>query len=572
MKVNGNSQLDGTLELLVQQFMAKGVSMEATPNAKEFSTLLNKLSKDQLLTEDQIAGLKKVEEQVISSSDIVMVNLINNYIKMFLSETKNSSVSNEPIASLDNTNVANNISPETRIVSTSNTVSNVALQVNQNADVNFANVFQTKEVSEDIASVDIKAMLNNFIMTDETESTIPNNVEVAKKDTTEVDVNKVNSGEVLKGGDYKDEIIDLIKSKMVQSNDSKDTNAESSLLANPSKETIESSPLVATSAKEITDKSPLIATFAKENVDKSSLVSTSVKEIADKLPLVATSTKEIADKLPLVAITARAIMDKPSLVATSAKEITDKPPLMASKVKEITDFDIGLAVTEKKAQEQKDELTLRYIPQIFGKMKNNEVESNVQEQGILPEESVTDVNMKESGIKTDYTNERLGYNVSQNVQASASDSAKGVSTGFASVFDQVVENVSYAIKENKNELSIKLKPDNLGELDIKLLQINGGITANIKVFDDETRRAIVAQMPMLQEALKEKGINIVNFSMSYGSGEMQQKENSPHRNFNGQGSKKGNKTFINSRDAIDTKPFITTSKIYDDTKMIDYFA
>ena len=106
---------------------------------------------------------------------------------------------------------------------------------------------------------------------------------------------------------------------------------------------------------------------------------------------------------------------------------------------------------------------------------------------------------------------------------------------------KILNQIKKGIIQNniKNEISIKLHPPELGKVHIKLAMINNELTAKVITQHSDVKQVILNNLNTLQEALKEKGINLSNFQVSV-QGEFAQ---SYDGNKNGNYSKKDNRKF-----------------------------
>lgn len=85
------------------------------------------------------------------------------------------------------------------------------------------------------------------------------------------------------------------------------------------------------------------------------------------------------------------------------------------------------------------------------------------------------------------------------------------------LFDQILKISEIANNESISELSIKLKPDTLGKLTIRLIMENGGLTARFVAENQKVKETIESNFTELKDALVQKGINIQNLSVSIGN-------------------------------------------------------
>ncbi len=77
----------------------------------------------------------------------------------------------------------------------------------------------------------------------------------------------------------------------------------------------------------------------------------------------------------------------------------------------------------------------------------------------------------------------------------------------------VVGTVKIMISSKTNEMVMKLAPEHLGKLEIRLKKDGDKLTGRFKVDSREAKEAIETQLPQLKEGLAEQGIHIEEFSV-----------------------------------------------------------
>lgn len=92
------------------------------------------------------------------------------------------------------------------------------------------------------------------------------------------------------------------------------------------------------------------------------------------------------------------------------------------------------------------------------------------------------------------------------------------------VFDQIIEKARLIVDENKQEIRIKLKPDVLGELVLKMEIEDKAILAKIMVDNYRTKELIETNLFLLKEEMRENGLEIKTFEVFVGTNEDFQKD------------------------------------------------
>jgi flagellar hook-length control protein FliK len=93
--------------------------------------------------------------------------------------------------------------------------------------------------------------------------------------------------------------------------------------------------------------------------------------------------------------------------------------------------------------------------------------------------------------------------------------AHGVQQEMPHNLTEIVEKMSASVQQGKSEFHIDLKPEHLGRLSIQLVMDSDGIKAYIKASDWSAKGLIQAELPHLQEMLKQKELPVVCVEVSY---------------------------------------------------------
>lgn len=136
------------------------------------------------------------------------------------------------------------------------------------------------------------------------------------------------------------------------------------------------------------------------------------------------------------------------------------------------------------------------------------------------------------------------------------------------IIDQVVEHVKLNVSDDKSEMVIKLKPDHLGKLSIKMIEENGEITAKIAVENTKVKQLLESTLDDFKDHLRQQGMNINQLEVSVSKDNDQE-----HRKvyeYEKKKSKVVNKKIIDDLMSIDSKD-IKHENIMTDTR-INYIA
>ncbi len=80
------------------------------------------------------------------------------------------------------------------------------------------------------------------------------------------------------------------------------------------------------------------------------------------------------------------------------------------------------------------------------------------------------------------------------------------------VINQIVEKMKVSVNGDTSEVSITLRPEHLGDVTLKIATHNGVVTAEFLAQSEEVKALIEANFQDLQETLRQKGIEVSNFT------------------------------------------------------------
>jgi len=82
------------------------------------------------------------------------------------------------------------------------------------------------------------------------------------------------------------------------------------------------------------------------------------------------------------------------------------------------------------------------------------------------------------------------------------------------IFNQIIESARINVSEDVSEMLIKMKPDNLGKLSMKIVVERGMLVARFEVESQIVKEAIESNLEDLRNALKDKGFEVQQFDVS----------------------------------------------------------
>lgn len=133
-------------------------------------------------------------------------------------------------------------------------------------------------------------------------------------------------------------------------------------------------------------------------------------------------------------------------------------------------------------------------------INNDKLEYN-QEDSIIFTNEISDNNIKLTGFHSKiFTNVKSAMPNATNIQN----------------FSKIVDEMRLAFKDNKTTINIKLEPENLGKLSVKINSENGIFNASFFVESDKTKQIVEQQIQNLRQALSSQGINIQDINVQVG--------------------------------------------------------
>ena len=85
------------------------------------------------------------------------------------------------------------------------------------------------------------------------------------------------------------------------------------------------------------------------------------------------------------------------------------------------------------------------------------------------------------------------------------------------VIKQIVDKMKLTLDEQKQELEVKLKPDLLGKLTLKMELKDGILTAKLYVDNYRTKELVESNLAQLKENIKDIGVDIKTFEVFVGA-------------------------------------------------------
>jgi flagellar hook-length control protein FliK len=122
------------------------------------------------------------------------------------------------------------------------------------------------------------------------------------------------------------------------------------------------------------------------------------------------------------------------------------------------------------------------------------------------------------------------------------------------ISNQIIKSATHTMNNGSHELEIALKPEFLGEMNIKLISSKDGLIAKIKVSKDEVKEILSTQIVQIQEVLKNQGIEMKDVEFTSFDTASNQNQAGSENSKNGLKQNERQQTYFNYADNDDNKP------------------
>gem|GEM_PF-3212820 len=127
------------------------------------------------------------------------------------------------------------------------------------------------------------------------------------------------------------------------------------------------------------------------------------------------------------------------------------------------------------------------------------------------------------------------------------ESSQDVKANASSILDQISQKTSGEIKSGKSEITLSLRPESLGKVDINIISEKGFITAQITTENSQVKEILSKELDALKQKLQDQGVNLDKVVIKV---QEPAQTNSNHSNFD-QDSQKYNQTDQNASNTSD---------------------
>lgn len=138
--------------------------------------------------------------------------------------------------------------------------------------------------------------------------------------------------------------------------------------------------------------------------------------------------------------------------------------------------------------------------------------------GLLADDSSADFGKVESVVNRQATvvDHIQPVSLAKPVEAASGQLDSGVSQDPHNIAGQIVEQARMINRVNNSEMVVKLKPEHLGELTLKVTVENGAVSASFHSNNQEVRTVIEASLTQLRQELSNQGLKVDNVGVYAG--------------------------------------------------------
>lgn len=246
------------------------------------------------------------------------------------------------------------------------------------------------------------------------------------------------------------------------------------------------------------------------NFEKSDLNLDQLKSLIDDLEMIGKSATDlnIDDKLIKISnlleeLKISSTNENVEQFLNSSKLINAEEENSAEEVQNLKEF----SVNEEKAASGE-------ITEKKGEQENSLEYSNKDDQSFITKKGINNETSKENdfdflSIKNAQIDDHRGYDA-----IGLNKALDNIAKPDMKIFNQVIESAKINISEDVSEMVIKMKPDNLGKLSMKIVVERGIVVARFDVESQIVKEAIESNLEDLRNALKDKGFEIQQFDVS----------------------------------------------------------
>lgn len=101
------------------------------------------------------------------------------------------------------------------------------------------------------------------------------------------------------------------------------------------------------------------------------------------------------------------------------------------------------------------------------------------------------------------------------------------------VIRQVIEKAETLLSENRTEMVIRLKPESLGKLTLRVIHERGEITAGLIAENEQVKAVIESNLRFLEDSLRRSGVELQSLAVSVGQNGQSGQNESDERSYNG---------------------------------------
>jgi len=216
-------------------------------------------------------------------------------------------------------------------------------------------------------------------------------------------------------------------------------------------------------------------------------------------------------------------------------ELSEEVDIKEVDIKEVDVKEVNIKEVENKENENKDvlkkevdikEVEPKEMPKNSNEFEQEDLNSNSDSKNFDKKEEKIKIKDFRNKKEVDFSDK---INIQKDVKIENKFETKEVNNirSFENlnfeqdVLDQVTEKLEVSLFDNKSEMIIKLKPNDLGKVTVKISIENGVMNAKFLADSIKVKEALESNLNNLKESLKEQGLNVQDLNVSVDSGRSQ---------------------------------------------------
>lgn len=154
--------------------------------------------------------------------------------------------------------------------------------------------------------------------------------------------------------------------------------------------------------------------------------------------------------------------------------------------------------------------------------EQNAEESDLDNESAMPDKkSEISKNNSNTEVTREFTMQSSELEVTNDVSTSDVESPVASYTDTDNIINQLTEQMKLQVKEDVKELTMKLNPEHLGNVNLTIASKEGAVTAQLTAQNESVRAALESQIMILKENLESQGVKVEAVEVTVASHEFE---------------------------------------------------